>query len=168
MDLTNAKSIGYHLRDENPVEDPESHLPWAFAHSLTALPGPQEEKGIHLVPNSATAFWLGEGGGIPLAFHVTGWVTDNPEDPRRPLAHVHVSSQPLLADRWNVSLISDYGQLSGRSVGFNNHWSFQHQESGLSLVIDAQREWDGGDAWLSNDAEEFALLVAGKLGWPHS
>lgn len=45
MELENAKRIGYHLAGESKVADPESHLPWAFAHALGDLPGPSGKLG---------------------------------------------------------------------------------------------------------------------------
>lgn len=163
MELDHAKLIGYHLRDHSDHKDPESHLPWAFAHAVADLPGPKEKDEIWLIENEPAGYWLSNEGSDPHLFCVTGTTEENPDRPARPRSTTLVWTLPLLKEDWFVQRASAYGQIS-RGDGFATSWEFRH-ESGKVIRLEGERDWDGGDAFLSDSAEKFAHHLARYLGW---
>jgi hypothetical protein len=119
MEMTHAKVIGYHLRDAADHDDPESHLPWAFAHAVADLPGPIDKDEIWLVEKEPAAYWLSNEGSVSQLFHVVGETEENPDRPERPRSTTRISALPLLKEDWSVQRASTYGQVS-QGAGFAN------------------------------------------------
>lgn len=171
MDMRSAKQIGYHLAEFGTGEfgDPESHLPWAFSSAVLTLPDP-EENGLHLPHERPEAYWLC-GGDKPLIFHADGSVSENSDNPKRPLARVRTTAISLTDGRWSVGLDSKYGYIARRGIrrgqGFTNRWVFRHDGEEL-LAAEGRQEWDGDDDWVPDDTERFAQRFAVAAGWPSS
>jgi hypothetical protein len=166
VDLKFAKMIGYHFRAQVHHPDPDSNLPWAFAHAVSALPDPIGKHGICLVDDEPEAFWIGQGKEAPSVFQARGGFVNNPENANQPRSHVEIESRPLVAEQWTASVKALYGRLD-RRTGYRNEWVFRHRNHFL-IAINSEREWDGDDDWISDDQEKFAQLLAEYLGWHSS
>src|SRR5665811_1376078 len=82
MNLDFARLIAYHLAGQGGVEDPEHHLPWAFAHAIGNLSGPADKSGIFLSDGEPIVRWLVDSE-VPRLFTVVGQVIPNDEDELR-------------------------------------------------------------------------------------
>lgn len=69
----------------------------------------------------------------------------------------------MLPERWAVGLRSTYGPVDLGS-GYKNSWTFRYMNE-EPIIIESERAWDGGEAWLPDEVEKFARLFAAELGW---